>query len=198
MGSAMRKIGVILALLLATGCQTPAPVAPSPAAPVTPPPHRPSVQMPPLRSAGPLNRADVETYMNAQESDLRDYLRGQNVLVSRRGNALAVTVQSDRVFAGETVTDWGDAFYRAMTQVLGHYDHTMIVVTGYSDNTGGEARAQTVSQARAKSVADGLIQYGIAAARLTATGLGATDLHVANAADPRNRRIVITITPTPR
>lgn len=153
--------------------------------------------MPPLRSAGPLTRAGVDTYMDAQEADLREYLHGQNVLVSRRGNTLAVTVQTDRIFTGETVTDWGDAFFRAMTQVLGHYDHTLIVVTGYSDNAGGEAQAQSVSQARAKAVADGLSHYGIAGARLTATGLGATNLRINNPADPRNRRIVITITPNP-
>lgn len=199
----MRKtVFAVVALLALAGCQTPqqppvAPEAPEPPTPVVP---KKSAQpkLPVVRSAGPLAKANVGTYMDAAEGDLRDYLRGQPAQVARRGDTLAVTVQSDRIFSQGDVSDWGDAFVRALYLVLGHYDFTKIEVVGYSDNAGGDDKALAASQKRAKVVADELIRYGIAAGRVTATGLGASDLRVANAADPKNRRIVIKIVPAPK
>jgi len=195
-----KKIFALVALLVLAGCQSPAPVAPPPQEPPTPPvPHRAQqAPLPPFHSAGPLTKAAVAMYMDAQESDLRGYLRGQPVLVSRRGDGLALMIQSDRIFDKDEISDWGDALLRVVVPVLGHYDHTLVEVNGYSDDAGGADKAIAASQKRAKAVADGLIHYGIAASRITATGLGATNLRVANASDPKNRRIEIKITPTPK
>ncbi len=196
-----KKILAVVALLVLAGCQTPQTVPPpAPTVPGTPPvPHRAEQPpLPPIHSAGPLTKPMVATYMDAQEADLRDYLRGQNVLVSRRGDGLAVMLQSDRLFDKGDISDWGDAFLRAMVMVLGHYDHTMIEVNGYSDAGASPDAAIAVSQKRAKAVADGLAHYGIAGGRITASGLGAVNLRVANAADAKNRRIEIKITPNPK
>lgn len=195
-----KKIFAVAAMLVLAGCQTPQSVpppqpSPQPSHPVPPvPPRAQQPTMPPVHSAGPLTRQGIDTYMNAQESDLRSYLRGQGVLVSRRGNNLAMMVPADRLFDKSDFSDWGDAFLRAVYQVLGHYDRTTIVVNGYS---GAGPNAEAISQRRAKLVADGFIHYGIAAGRLTANGLGATNLRIANASDPRNRRIEIIVTPRP-
>jgi outer membrane protein OmpA-like peptidoglycan-associated protein len=196
-----KKVLAIVGLLVLAGCQTPQAVPPSetPAAPEPGVPHRADQPaLPPIYSAGPLTRAAVGTYMDSQEADLRSYLRGQGVLVSRRGDALAVTLQSDRLFDHGEISDWGDAFLRAMVQVLAHYDHTLIEVNGYSDAAATPDAAVATSQKRAKAVADGLSRYGVAAGRLTVNGLGATNLRVANASDPKNRRIEIKITPNPK
>lgn len=136
--------------------------------------------------------------MNAQEADLRSYLRGQDVLVSRRGDTLVVILQSDRLFNKNGISNWGDAFLRAVYQVVGHFDRTMIAVNGYSNSAGSADKAVAASEERAKAVADGLIRYGIAAGRLSVNGLGATNLRIPNAADPRNRRIEIKIAPDPK
>jgi outer membrane protein OmpA-like peptidoglycan-associated protein len=193
-----KKILAIATMLIVAGCGTPQslPPSPPPVTPQQPPvPHRgQQPALPPVHSAGPLTREGVETYMDAQESDLRSYLRGQGVLVSRRGNGLAVVVQADRLFDKGEFSDWGDAFLRALYQVLGHYDHTAIAINGYSD---AGPNAEAVSLKRAKLVADGLSHYGIAAHRLTANGLGATNLRIANASDARNRRVEIVVTPNP-
>lgn len=199
----MRKIFfAVAAMLIVAGCQAPQQPASSPQAPTltSPPVPRRSDQpaMPPVHSAGPLTKALVETYMDAQEADLRSYLRGQGVLVARRGDGLAVTLQSDRLFDKGEISDWGDAFLRAMYLVLGHYDHTLIEVNGYSDAGANPEAAISASQKRAKLVADGLGHYGVAADRLTVNGLGAANLRVANPTDPRNRRIEIKITPNPK
>jgi outer membrane protein OmpA-like peptidoglycan-associated protein len=192
-----KKILAALALLVLAGCQSSEPVAPpSPTPPAPPVPQR-SQQTPlaPFHSAGPLLKANVATYMDAQEADLRGYLRGQNVLVSRRGDGLALMVQSDRLFDKGAISDWGDAFLRVVAPVLGHYDHTLVEINGYSDDAGGADKAVAASQKRAKAVADGLIGYGIASSRITVSGLGATNLRIANASDPKNRRIEIKIVP---
>jgi outer membrane protein OmpA-like peptidoglycan-associated protein len=195
-----KKVLAAAAVLILAGCQTPEvvppPEAPRPSVPPVPPRAK-QPAMPPIHSAGPLSKATVGTYMDAQESDLRSYLRGQGVLVSRRGDTLAVTLQSDRLFDHGDISDWGDAFLRAMVQVMGHFDHTQIAVNGYSDAGSSPDAAVAASQKRAKIVADGLIRYGIAAARVSANGLGAVNLRVANAADAKNRRIEIMITPVP-
>lgn len=197
-----KKIFAVLTMLVLAGCQSPEtalPPTPPPAAPTPPPVPLRSQQpaLPPIRSAGPLSKATVGTYMDAQEADLRDYLRGQGVLVSRRGDSLAVTVPSDRLFDKSDFSDWGDAFLRAMVQVLGHFDRTQIEVNGYSDAASSPEAAVTASQKRARQVADGLIHYGIAAGRFTVNGLGTANLRVANASDPKNRRVEIKITPKP-
>ena len=195
-----KKIVAVVAMLVLAGCQTPQAVPPAQPTPSGPPvPHRAEQPpLPPIHSAGPLTKPMVATYMDAQEADLREYLRGQNVLVSRRGDGLAVTLQSDRLFDQGEISDWGDAFLRAMVLVLGHYDRTSIEVNGYSDAGATPDAAVAVSQKRAKAVADGFAHYGVAASRITVNGLGAVNLRVANAADAKNRRIEIKITPNPK
>lgn len=136
--------------------------------------------------------------MDAQESDLRSYLRGQGVMVARRGDALAVTVPTDKLFDKMEISAWGSAVLQSVAQVLAHYDHTLVEVNCYTDASGGEQQNLTLSQKRAKAVSTGLSSYGVAAPRLSANGLGATNLRVADANDPRNRRIEIKITPNPK
>ncbi len=193
----MKKLYLAGAVLLLAGCQTqqgaPPPVAP-PSAPQTQPHPAPA----PVQSAGPLTRAGVETYMDAQEADLRSYLRGQGVLVARRGNSLAVTVAADRLFDKSGVSAWGNAFLQSVAQVLAHYDHTQIEVNGYSSASGNEEHDLELSRSHAKTIADGLRRNGVASSRLTANGFGATNLRIANASDPRNRRIEISIVPKPQ
>lgn len=195
----MKRLYLAGAVLLLAGCQTQQSVAPP--EPVAPPPpisHPAHPVHPPVESAGPLTRAGVETYMDAQEDDLRSYLRGQGVLVARRGNTLAVTVASDRLFDKSGVGGWGNAFLQSVAQVLAHYDHTQIEVNGYSNSSGNEAHDLDLSRSRAKAVAEGLSRNGVASSRMTANGLGATNLRIAKAGDPRNRRIEIKITPKPQ
>jgi outer membrane protein OmpA-like peptidoglycan-associated protein len=194
----MKKILVAAVVLVLAGCaaqQTSAPPPPSPAAPTEPP--RAKAPMPPIRSAGPLTQAGVDVYMDGQEADLRQYMRGQGVLVARRGNDIALIVLTDRLFDRSAISNWGDAFARALVQVIGHYDHTAIDILCYTDASGSEADNLAVSQKRAKSLADALSGYGITAGRLAPKGLGAANPRTTNPADAKNRRIEIKISPRP-
>lgn len=195
----MKRIFIVGAALVVAGCQTHETIAPPPtvappgvAAPPSVAPH------PPIESAGPLTAATVETYMDAQEADLRSFLKGQGVLVARRGNSLAVTVSSDKLFDGAAINAWGQAFLNSVAQVLAHYDHTLVDVNCYTDASGSEEQNLALSQKRAKAVADGLKRYGVSSSRLNANGLGATNLRVADPNNARNRRIEIKITPNPK
>ena len=69
-----------------------------------------------------------------------------------------------------------------------------IEVQGHTDNVGGDAYNQTLSEARAKAIATWLIAHGIAANRLTAKGFGKTRPIADNATDvgrAKNRRVEI-------
>lgn len=193
----MKRICLALAVFVLAGCQTQKSTAPSP--PAAPPSVAPPQTAPaPVQSAGPLSKAGVETYMDAQEGDLRSYLRGQGVMVARRGDALAVTIPSDKLFDKGEINAWGSAVLQSVAQVMAHFDHTLVDVNCYTDASGGEQQNLTLSQRRAQAVVDGLSQHGVAKARLKAYGLGATNLRIADGNDPRNRRIEIKITPNPK
>ena len=74
-------------------------------------------------------------------------------------------------------------------------DKTLKVeVQGHTDNVGGEAYNQTLSEARARAVADWLTKQGVAAARLSALGYGRTKPVADNNNDEgraKNRRVEI-------
>jgi len=193
----MKRICLAVALLALAGCQTQQQsVLPPPAEPSVAVPQQQTSQ-PSVPSAGPLSKAAVETYMDAQESDLRSYLRGQGVLVARRGDDLVVTISNDRLFDKMEVTAWGNALITSVAQVLAHFDHSAVVVEGYTDSTGSDSENLALSEKRARIVADALAKNGVAPSRLTANGFGATNPKVTDPRDPRNRRIELKITPTP-
>ena len=81
--------------------------------------------------------------------------------------------------------------------MFAHYDHSAVEVDAYTDSTGTDQENLSLSQKRTKIVSDALAQKGVAPARLTASGLGATNPKVTDTRDPRNRRIELKITPTP-
>ena len=69
-----------------------------------------------------------------------------------------------------------------------------IEVQGHTDNVGGDAYNQTLSEARAKAIVVWLTQHGIAANRLTARGFGKTRPIAENTTDigrAKNRRVEI-------
>jgi len=69
-----------------------------------------------------------------------------------------------------------------------------VEVQGHTDNVGGDAYNQTLSEARAKAVMDWLVKHGVAAGRLTAKGYGKTRPVADNGSDEgraKNRRVEI-------
>jgi len=62
-----------------------------------------------------------------------------------------------------------------IADVLNRYSGARIIVTGYSDSTGGEEHNLVLSRRRAETVRSYLISRGVEAGRITAVGLGESD-----------------------
>ena len=81
---------------------------------------------------------------------------------------------------------------RNVAAILNAYPKTSATVEGYTDNVGDEAGNLTLSQARAKSVADALTVDGVAFGRVHALGFGSQKPIASNATEfgrEQNRRI---------
>ncbi len=208
------------AVFLLTACaggreyRAPPPVAPPqpeylPQSRVQPPPPqapaKPAPQAEPRRvpenvpSAGPLKTAMVGSYMDNQERDLRQHLRGTGVKVSRPGDEIVLTVPNDALFEGSTnrLTVSGMNALATIAVIARHYDHTQISVGGFTDTTGSPEQNTAASQKRARAVADRLIADGVDADRITSQGFGETHLRIKtgdSVKEPRNRRIEIRLT----
>jgi len=172
-------------------------VAPPVANPAQTPPIAGKPSMP---TAGPLAQAGIGKYMDGQEADLRARLKPLEIRVARRGDDIVVTLPNDKLFEGANLGSSGRALLATVAQVLCHYDHTLLQVNGYTDTSGGAQQNLAVSQKRAALVAAALTQDGVAAARVTAQGLGQTNLKVMtgdSVSEPRNRRIELRIVAKP-
>ena len=84
-----------------------------------------------------------------------------------------------------------------LAKILKAYPNATVKVGGYTDNVGSEARNKRLSQARAESVRDALVRFGISASRVDAEGYGSKHPVADNSTDDgrqRNRRIAIRVT----
>lgn len=143
----------------------------------------------------------VGNYMDAQEKDFRAHLRAPGVGVARIGDDLVLSIRDDILFEGDAISSRGHNVLELTAELLRHYDHTAVQVGGYTDTSGPPAQNVTVSQQRAKAVADTLVSDGVAGARVTAQGYGATHLKIATGPDkpePRNRRVEIRVVAHPQ
>jgi len=80
--------------------------------------------------------------------------------------------------------------------ILLAYPSLNIAVGGYTDNVGGDAMNQTLSENRADSVRDYLVSQGVAASALSATGYGDTSPVTSNdnaAGRQENRRVELVV-----
>jgi outer membrane protein OmpA-like peptidoglycan-associated protein len=203
------------AILLLAGCTTAPPRASTPPTPIYAAPQPQHIVHAPRPApvatlaapravkpigAGQLVSANVEAYMDNQESELRGALRGGDVTVGRLGDALVLNLHSDALFAAGSLslTTRGSEVLTRVAQVVRKFDSTRITVNGYTDTTGTEAQNLQVSQKRADAVAGMLAEQGVDPHRLAAKGYGESILRIptgANVTEARNRRIEIRITP---
>ena len=85
----------------------------------------------------------------------------------------------------------------ALVAYLMQTPNATILIEGHTDNTGSPAQNNLLSQQRAKSIANYLIEKGIAALRIQTKGLGSTQPIADNtneAGRAKNRRTSFTIT----
>jgi OmpA-OmpF porin, OOP family len=97
-------------------------------------------------------------------------------------------------FNKSTLQPASDPVLQQILDLLKKNPAQKIEVQGHTDNVGGDAYNQTLSEARAKAIVGWLTQHGIAADRLTAKGFGKTKPIADNATDTgraKNRRVEI-------
>jgi len=115
-----------------------------------------------------------------------------------RGEALKATMLAAQLFASNSsrLNDASMATLRRMAEVLNRYPGASIHIVGHTDRTGSEQLNLTLSQRRARSVADALAQSGVDPARISCDGRGFSQPKTTNATPAGralNRRIEIFI-----
>ena len=89
----------------------------------------------------------------------------------------------------------------SVADVLAKYTDTTIQVIGHTDSTGSDAINEPLSRNRAAAVANFLSNRGVAANRISATGMGARQPIASNTTTDgkaQNRRVEIKVNPIQR
>lgn len=155
--------------------------------------------------AGAIAGAAVGNYMDKQQAELEQQLaaeaaRNELQITKLPGNALRVGVASDISFdfGKASIRPDARATYAKIANVLKTFDKTVIHVVGHTDSVGSDAYNQTLSERRAASVAQVLMDNGVPSARLQTEGRGEREPIASNQTDAgraRNRRVDIVIKP---
>jgi outer membrane protein OmpA-like peptidoglycan-associated protein len=139
-------------------------------------------------------------YMDRQEAQLRRQLEGTGVRVVRNGD------QIDLIMPGNITFDTNQSSIRpaftdtlqSVALVLKEFDKTTIQIEGHTDSTGSDSYNQLLSERRASSVRDFLLNQGIEPRRTRATGYGERQPVASNetaAGREQNRRVELTLIP---
>lgn len=149
---------------------------------------------------GALAGTGVGYYMDRQTADLRRQLQGTGVQVTRQGNNITLVMPGNVTFASDSSAlkpQFHDVL-DSVAKVVKHYDKTVLLCAGYTDNTGTAAHNLQLSNERAQSVAHYLIGQGVTSGRLVTQGFGETHPIATNTtAKGRllNRRVELTLEP---
>lgn len=143
----------------------------------------------------------IGRYMDNQESELRQgFAQSDAANVQRNANILEVTFKSDVLFDTDSAAlkAGSHSEISRVARVLNEYPQTSIVVAGHTDSTGSEEHNQALSERRAQSVKNALLDQGVSPARVTTVGYGETQPIASNYTPEgrqMNRRVVVTIAP---
>lgn len=148
---------------------------------------------------GALAGNQVGRYMDNQERELRGALAHQReASIQREQDILQATFESDVFFDFDSAVlkPGGRRELERVAQVLNKYPKTTIIVEGHTDKSGSETYNQKLSERRAQSVQDALIQMGVIQERIQSIGYGESQ---PISSDPAaNRRVEIFIKPITR
>lgn len=155
-----------------------------------------------LRDAGigAIVGGGVGYYMDTQEAKLRKQLRGTGVSIQRDGNNINLIMPGNITFDTNRRNLKSD-FYDVLDSVaivVKEYNKTTIVVAGYTDSVGSYAYNQKLSEDRARSVADFLVNKKINPVRIELVGFGEKNPVASNKTSKGrslNRRVEITLFP---
>lgn len=151
---------------------------------------------------GGLAGHQVASYMDRQEAEL------DSALEESRANNRA-SIERDRentdvllaTFKGDVFFDFDSAALKPgayaeidrVAPVLQKYNHTAIQVEGHTDQVGSETYNQTLSEKRAETVKNALVQHGIDPRRIRYLGFG--ESQPISSDNAMNRRVTLRIIP---
>ena len=146
--------------------------------------------------------AGVGHMMDRQEAEMRDALAASEAAAVRReGDLLAITLKGDVSFDLDSDVVHPGLYTELdrIAQIMIKYPQTGILVEGHTDSTGSETYNQQLSERRASSVKNLLVQRGVQEFRINILGYGESR-PVATNATPEgrqmNRRVEIRINPS--
>ncbi|PMR74702.1 OmpA family protein [Billgrantia endophytica] len=144
--------------------------------------------------------AGVGAYMDRQEQQLRESMRGTGVDVERRGDDIVLNMPSGVTFGFDSsdLTTSARNALNDVSSVLNQYTDTRVNIDGHTDSTGDAGYNQRLSERRAEAVGNYLTQSGVSRNRLYMTGYGMTQPVASNANEEgraQNRRVEITLSP---
>jgi outer membrane protein OmpA-like peptidoglycan-associated protein len=140
--------------------------------------------------------------MDKQIRELKEQTAGSGVDVTPtdNGSAIMVNLPEGVTFdvGSYTLRPQFRATLDKVADSLKQYPNSLIDVYGHTDSTGSEAYNQTLSENRARTVANYLMSQGVPSARIRSQGFGETMPVADNASDmgrAKNRRVEIKIVP---
>ncbi|SFR52914.1 Outer membrane protein OmpA [Marinobacter daqiaonensis] len=113
-------------------------------------------------------------YMDRQEAQLRRKLEGTGVRVVREGDRIDLVMPGNITFDTDqsSIKPSFTGVLESVALVLKEFDQTRIRIEGHTDSRGSDSYNQLLSEQRAGSVRDFLLNQGIAPARTSAVGYG--------------------------
>jgi len=148
-------------------------------------------------AAGGITGNQIGAYMDRQEAELRDAMaQSEAASIQREKDILTATFKGDVMFDFDSSILKSGAYAELdrVAKILNSYPQTRIRVEGHTDAAGTEAYNQTLSERRAETVQNALVQRGVDPLRVEAVGYGESQPISSNSAT--NRRVNIVITPT--
>lgn len=144
--------------------------------------------------------AGIGAYMDRQEEQLRESMRGTGVDVERRGDDIVLNMPSSVTFGFDSSELTGQArnALNDVANILTQYTDTRVNIVGHTDSTGSVSYNQQLSERRAEAVGNYLAQSGVMNNRLYITGSGPHQPVASNATEEgraQNRRVEITLSP---
>ncbi len=150
--------------------------------------------------AGAALGAGIGNELEKQEQALRRDIGGSGAQIINTGDRLIVSLPEAITFAVDsaTVSPSIRDDILAIARNLQEYPNNTVQVIGHTDNTGSQAYNQDLSERRAASVAQILLQGGVPNGRIVAFGVGENQPVASNstaAGRQQNRRVEIVISP---
>ncbi|PHQ26932.1 hypothetical protein CLH62_04930 [Marinobacter guineae] len=142
----------------------------------------------------------VGYYMDKQEAELRRQLEGTGVRVVRNGDEIELVMPGNITFDlnESSIKSSFSGTLESVALVLREYDKTIIQIEGHTDSSGSDSYNQLLSERRASSVRDFLMNQGIEPKRTRAVGYGERYPVASNdtaSGREQNRRVELTLVP---